>query len=232
LSTSHGPTDPGDGGRPSGGVSVIIPAFNEEKTVGQVVAAALAAEAVGEVIVVSDGSTDGTATAAKAQGATVIELTANLGKAAAMKAGLDRVRFDIVLFLDADLIGLTPEHVRKLVEPIESGRADVSIGVMRRGRVATDFAQAVTPFLSGVRAGRADVFQPLKGMDEKTGWGAEVALTLWARENRRRIEEVRIYGVTQRMKEEKIGLARGFMARMRMYWDILRMVPKSERARR
>ncbi len=211
---------------------MIIPALNEEATVGAVVDAARQADGVAEVLVVSDGSTDRTAEIAQSHGAKVIVLESNRGKAAAMKAGLLSVTSEIVLFLDADLIGLKAEHVKKLVEPVLSGRADISIGVMRKGRPATDLALAVTPFLSGMRAGRVEVFQLLRELDEKAGWGAEVALTLWARENGQRIEEVRIYGVTQRMKEEKIGFAKGFAARLRMYRDILRMVPWGERARR
>jgi glycosyltransferase involved in cell wall biosynthesis len=211
---------------------VIIPAYNEEATVGEVVAAARLGDSVGEVIVVSDGSSDGTAAIARAGGARVVELEQNRGKAAAMKVGLLAASFEIILFLDADLIGLRPDHVKRLLDPILAGQADVAIGIMRRGRAATDLAQVVTPFLSGVRAGRAEVFQTLRDLDENAGWGAELALTLWARENKCRIEEVRIYGVTQRMKEEKVGLARGLWARMRMYWDILRVMPRSERMRR
>ncbi len=211
---------------------MIIPAFNEETTVGPVIDAARQAEGIGEVIVVSDGSTDRTADVARSYGARVVTLDQNRGKAAAMKAGLLAATYGVILFLDADLLGLKAEHVRKLIEPIASGRADVSIGVMRRGRAATDLAQVVAPFLSGMRAGKVEVFQTLRDLGEDAGWGAEVALTLWARENKRLVEEVRIYGVTQLMKEEKVGFAKGFWARMRMYWDILRVVPKSERLRR
>lgn len=211
---------------------MIIPAFNEEATVGSVIDAARQAEDTGEVIVVSDGSTDQTAAVARTYGARVVELDQNRGKAAAMKAGLLTATYGVILFLDADLLGLKAEHVKKLIEPIASGRADVSIGVMRRGRTATDLAQVVAPFLSGMRAGKVEVFQTLRDLNDDAGWGAEVALTLWAHENKRLIEEVRIYGVTQRMKEEKVGFAKGFWSRMRMYWDILRVMPKSERLRR
>lgn len=232
MPTSPGPTSlAGKESPATTKVSVIIPAYNEESTVGAVIDAARHADCVGEVIVVSDGSTDRTAQVAEAHGARVIALEKNRGKSAAMKAGLLSARFETVLFLDADLIGLRPEHVKRLVEPVFSGRADIAIGVMRRGRPATDLALVVAPFLSGMRAGKVEVFQPLLDLDENAGWGAEVALTLWAREQKRLIEEVRLYGVTQRMKEEKIGLARGFWARLRMYWDIVRMVPKSERVR-
>lgn len=213
------------------GVSVVIPAYNEEKTVGAVVRAAVMAECVDEVIVVSDGSGDRTADAARSHGARVIEFEANRGKAAAMKAGMLAARNEVLLFLDADLLGLNPDHICRLVQPVLSGKADMCVGVMRGGRPATDIAQAVAPFLSGMRAGRLEAFEPLRTLDE-AGWGVEVALTLWAREHKMKVKEVGIVGVTQRMKEEKQGLVRGFMARLRMYWDIIRVVPKSERARR
>jgi len=186
---------------------------------------------VGEVVVVSDGSTDRTAEVARGRGAEVIELPENQGKAAAMKAGLLAAKHGVILYLDADLLGLGPEHINLLLAPILAGRADVSVGVMRGGRAATDLAQAFAPFLSGMRAGRFDVFKPLLTLDE-AGWGAEVALTMWAKEHSLKVEEIRIQGVTQRMKEEKVGFARGFVTRLRMYWDILRVVPKTERARR
>ncbi len=233
MPTSPGPTSPSgkDGATPAK-ASVIIPAFNEEKTVGAVVDAARSADCIEEVVVVSDGSTDRTAEVAEEHGAKVIVLERNRGKSAAMKVGLLSAACEVVLFLDADLIGLRPEHVRKLVEPIFSGRSDMTVGVMRRGRPATDLALVVAPFLSGMRAGKVEVFRPLLDLDERAGWGAEVALTLFARENNWLVEEVRLYGVTQRMKEEKVGFARGFRARLRMYWDILRAVPRSERVRR
>jgi CTP:molybdopterin cytidylyltransferase MocA len=210
---------------------VVIPAYNEEKTVGAVVRAAVRAECVDEVIVVSDGSSDRTADEARSHGARVIEFEKNRGKAAAMKAGMLAARNDVLLFLDADLLGLNPDHICRMVQPVVSGEAHMSVGVMRRGRPATDFAQVVTPFLSGMRAGRLEAFEPLRTLEE-AGWGVEVALTLWAREHKMKVKEVTMVGVTQRMKEEKQGLVRGFMARLRMYWDIVRMVPKSERVRR
>ena len=71
-------------------LSVIIPAFNEEKTLAHVIERVLALPLAPQVIVVSDGSTDGTATLARAHakdGVRVLELTANQGKAAALTAG-------------------------------------------------------------------------------------------------------------------------------------------------
>lgn len=205
---------------------MIIPAFNEEKTVGSVVRAALAVPDVGEVIVVDDGSEDRTSVVAEAAGARVLRLGRNMGKGAAMMHGVRASRGDPVVFLDADLIGLRPEHVQALVEPVVSGRADMALGVFEGGRAATDFAQTVAPFLSGQRAVRREVLHKLSDI-ELTRFGVEIALTRYARTTGLRVVEVPLKGVTHLMKEEKLGFAKGLRARLKMYWDILKTVQRS-----
>ena len=71
------------------GVAAVIPAYNEEKTVADVVRVVVASPLVNRVLVVSDGSVDNTATMARAAGAEVIELPENRGKGAALKVGID-----------------------------------------------------------------------------------------------------------------------------------------------
>ena len=81
-------------------ISVIIPALNEEKTVGQVVQLALNTTGVTEVIVVDDKSLDNTVEEAKRAGATVITST-KLGKGASMKDGVLCAGNEVLVFLDA-----------------------------------------------------------------------------------------------------------------------------------
>ncbi len=92
-------------------VTVCIPARDEERTVGAVVAAVRQAHAsegggsglVDEVLVVDDGSRDGTAVAAVAAGARVLTVRDGGGKGAAMAAGVAASGGDVVVFLDADV---------------------------------------------------------------------------------------------------------------------------------
>jgi len=91
--------------------AAIIPAYNEETTIVQVIEPLLASSYVGEVVVVSDGSTDATAERARQAGARVVELDARQGKGAAMLRGVGETEAPIVCFFDADLIGLTTDHV-------------------------------------------------------------------------------------------------------------------------
>ena len=200
------------------GVTAIIPAYNEAATVGQVIDTLGKVDAVSEIIVVSDGSEDDTAAVARRHGARVIELAVNSGKGAAMTAGARVAGEDILLFLDADLEGLLPDHVRDLIEPLLNDRADMTVGIFSRGRSMTDLAQVVAPHLSGQRAIRKDLFLVVGA--ERSRFEIEVQLTSEAKARNWRVERVPLVNMTHIMKEEKRGLYRGVVARMGMYKDI------------
>lgn len=214
-------TGGGGAGRPR--VVAVIPAYNEEATLGEVIEALRKSPLVDRVVVISDGSTDGTARVAREHGAVCIELSENVGKGGAMKAGVDfaEADADVFLFLDADLIGLKPSHVRALLTPVLKGRAGMTVGVFVGGRWRTDLAQRIAPFLSGQRAVRREVLEAIPHL-EATRYGVETALTRHLRGGGVRVEYVPLPRVTHRTKEEKLGLLRGFVERMRMYWDIVR----------
>ncbi len=202
-------------------VVVIIPAFNEERTVGTVVRTALACNLVDEVVVVSDGSVDETVSRSTEAGARVIELRDNLGKGGAMHAGLVGVEADVVLFLDADLIGLTHVHVFDLLQPVLSGSAQISLGIFGQGRITTDLAMRIAPFLSGQRAMHRSLLAAIPDFSD-TGWGVEVALTKYVRDHDVPVAHVQLMDVTQVTKEEKVGLVKGLRSRIKMYWQIVR----------
>src|SRR5690606_32026743 len=83
-------------------VSVIVPAYNEARALPATLAAVRRLP-IDEVIVVDDGSSDGTGPTARRCGAEVVRLPANQGKGAALSAGLSTARGDVLLLLDADL---------------------------------------------------------------------------------------------------------------------------------
>jgi polyisoprenyl-phosphate glycosyltransferase len=205
--------------------AAVVPAFNEEITIGPVIEVLKQTKSIGEIIVVSDGSTDRTARIARQKGVTVVDLKNNIGKGGAMKRGVDKTSSDIVVFLDADLVGLTRRHVEDLARPVITGGADMSIGLFDGGRVATDIAQVLMPFLSGQRAVSRKILDELSDMDVAR-FGVEVALTRYVREKGYRVEQVPLAGLTHRMKEEKLGFGKGFLARLRMYWEIVKNVQK------
>ncbi|WP_366921674.1 glycosyltransferase family 2 protein [Metallumcola ferriviriculae] len=206
-------------------VSVVIPAYNEEKTIGDVVSSAVLIPLVTEVIVVDDGSEDNTAIEATNAGARVISLSNNLGKGGAMMVGVKHSLNSILLFLDADLIGLTQKHVTDLILPVCRGAMDMTVGVFGHGRFATDLAQFFAPFLSGQRAVRREIIEKISDL-EVTRFGVEIALTRYASENNLRVQEVELKDLTHVMKEEKLGMVKGLLARLKMYWEIAQYVKK------
>lgn len=201
-------------------VVTIIPAYNEEKTIGNIIEVLKKVDSIDEIYVVSDGSTDNTVEVAYNSGANVIELTKNRGKGGAMKAGLEKTKSEVILFLDADLIGLTPEHVYDLINPVINGQSQMTIGIFAKGRLATDLAQKVAPYLSGQRAVTRKLLENLPDIDILR-FGVEVALTKYVEERQVRIQEVLLNDMTHIMKEEKLGLFKGLAARMKMYWEIV-----------
>lgn len=206
--------------RPKGlTVGFLIPAFEEASNVGRVVRVALNTR-LGPVLVVDDGSEDGTADAAEAAGAKVLRLPENLGKGGALAAGAAELTEDVLVLLDADLVGLIPDQLHDLVRPVVSGDADMTRGSFTRGRWRTTAAQKIAPQLSGQRAVLRSKLLSVPGLAESR-YGVEVAITRAAKERSWRLVEVELPGVSQVMKEEKLGKWFGFMARLKMYRDVL-----------
>ena len=118
-------------------LSVIIPAYNEEKTIARIADLARRVSVSKEIIIVDDGSSDGTAAileSLKAKectdeifaGFTVIRQK-NSGKGSAIRAGIAAAQGDIILFQDADL-EYDPEDYPLLIGPIREDRADAVMG--------------------------------------------------------------------------------------------------------
>lgn len=200
-------------------VACIIPAYNEERTIKGIIDVVKQVDLIDEIIVVSDGSKDETATISKKAGANVIDNKINKGKGAALKIGIDSSDSDIFTFLDADLVGLKKEHVINLLMPVLNDEADMSVGIFKSGRIATNLAQKVAPNLSGQRAVKRRLIEDIENIDI-TRYGVEIALTKIAQKKKYRTKNVYLDNLTHVMKEEKLGLRKGFKARLKMYWEI------------
>jgi glycosyltransferase involved in cell wall biosynthesis len=113
-------------------LSVVIPVFNEQATIAEIIQRVRAVD-VGmekEIVVVDDGSTDGTREILRklsVPGLTVVLHVKNQGKGAALRTGFARAAGDLVLVQDADL-EYDPREYPRLIEPILDGRADVVYG--------------------------------------------------------------------------------------------------------
>lgn len=198
-------------------VAVVIPAFNEAETVAEVVRVGLTLTP--EVVVVSDGSTDGTAAAAREAGARVLELTENVGKGPALKAALEDTGAEFVVMLDADLVGLTHEHLDLLLTPVLDGSLDMTIGVFEGGGFVSDWGNKLTPHLSGQRACRRAWLLAVPRLGEER-W-PEPPITDALKSTGVRWDYVELPYVAQVVKEKKRGFWKGAQARTKMYADLL-----------
>jgi len=112
-------------------LTVIIPAYNEKNTIQEIVRRVKAMKMVDEIIIVDDGSTDGTraliATMDGRENVTVILHEKNQGKGAAVRSGISAATGDVLMIQDADL-EYDPREYPNLMKPIEEGLADVVYG--------------------------------------------------------------------------------------------------------
>jgi glycosyltransferase involved in cell wall biosynthesis len=201
-------------------MAVIVPAFNEADRIGEVLRTVRSAPLPLEIVVVNDGSQDETAEVARSiEGVRVVDLPENRGKGGAMYLGVRATRADLILFLDADLIGLQPEHVVDLLLPVARGETEMTVGVFRGGRLATDLSHFLVCYISGQRALRRELFLSIPEVGRSRS-GVETAITRYIRSQGLRMRKVVMQGVTHPMKEEKMGFWRGARARLRMYREI------------
>ncbi len=118
-------------------LSVVMPCYNERATIEEIVGRVLAVPLRIELIVVDDGSTDGTReilqALQRAHGFTLVLQERNQGKGAALRRGFQEVTGDLVVIQDADL-EYSPEEYPELIELICQGRADVVYGSRFLGR--------------------------------------------------------------------------------------------------
>jgi glycosyltransferase involved in cell wall biosynthesis len=118
-------------------ISVIVPIYNEETTLAQVVEELIALGLRLEILLVNDGSTDGTPAemgrlAERFPEVRELHQPANRGKGAAVRRGIDSSTGEIVLIQDADL-EYSPKDIPALIDPLVSGKADAVFGTRLRG---------------------------------------------------------------------------------------------------
>jgi glycosyltransferase involved in cell wall biosynthesis len=216
--------------------TVIIPAYNEEKRIGSVLDVLQGVKIAAQIIVVDDGSSDKTVEVVMARRSLdarieLLRLPANRGKGGAMLAGVEASQSDLIVFLDADLIGVRPEHVEALIEPVQAGRSSMALGIFSGGRYRTDLSHKLAPFLSGQRCLRWSLFRDTPDLDTAR-WGVESALSLYAWRSQYRVIRVPWLGVTHETRPEKIHAFQSYWSHVVMWADIGAYVVKHLIARK
>ncbi|MFH1766899.1 MAG: glycosyltransferase [Patescibacteria group bacterium] len=201
-------------------IAVIVPALNEEMTVGQVVSTLKRSPFLDEVIVVSSGSSDRTAAIARKNGAIVYEPPANGSKGASLLFGLSKTDAPIIVFCDADLKGLTINHVQQLVQPLINGKRTMNIGLRDRGALITNITKHL-PLIAGERALRREV---IENIDPKflKGYMVETALNYYCRIKKLNYGVTPLRGLKIRKKIEKVGFWQGCREYINMDLQVLK----------
>ena len=223
-------------------LSVVIPVYNERPTIEQVLRRVQAVPIPKEVLVVDDGSTDGTreylASLPQQENFRVFFHPMNLGKGAALRTAFNQVKGQVVLIQDADL-EYDPAEYPRLIQPIVEGVADVVYG----SRFASDGPHRVLYFwhyvankcittLSNMltdlnltdvetcyKAFRREVINQIAPTLKERGFGIEIELTAKVARRRCRIYEVGVSYFGRTYQEgKKIGLRDALHA----FWCILR----------
>lgn len=222
-------------------LSVVIPSYNEEATITQVIQQVLRLDSVGEVIVVNDCSKDRTAEIVRGLAEfddriVLLQHDVNRGKTEALKTGFAHIRGAIVIVQDADL-EYDPEEIPDVIQPILDGKADVVYGsrflVRKASRVLYFYhflANKLLTFTSnlftninltdvetGYKAFRSDIMRNM--VITSSGFGFEIEVTAKVAKLGCAIYEVPIsyYGRTYE-QGKKIGMKDGVAA----FWYILK----------
>jgi glycosyltransferase involved in cell wall biosynthesis len=205
-------------------ISAIIPVYNEAGKVGLVLETLRQVDRISEIIVVDDGSTDSSAEEIKLAAQSdprlqLLQKAENRGKGQAIFSAWRATNSPYLLLLDADLFGLKPEHVEKLISPVVTNQVDMSIGQFTNGNWASDFSHWVTPWLSGQRSLRAKLLGQISFIAAR-GYGFETALTVAAGQYGWRCIRVPMPEVWHFPSEAHRGIWVGGKNRARMYAQI------------
>lgn len=211
-------------------IAVIIPAYNEELTIGSVVLRAR--KYADTVIVVDDGSSDRTAETALMAGATVLRMKVNSGKAAAIMRGfaeLENINYSVAVMMDADGQHF-PEDLPTVITPILTDQADLVIGSRFMGgdakvpayrRLGQKILDRFTNVGSGVKIG--DTQSGFRAMGRKgvqnmvfhsSGYSIESAMIMHFVSRGLRITEVPIsvsYDVPNKHKKNPLSMGFGLI---------------------
>ncbi|AFV11822.1 glycosyl transferase family 2 [Thermacetogenium phaeum DSM 12270] len=209
-------------------ISVLIPAYNEEESIGRTVRAVIKAPGVRQVLVVDDGSQDDTASRAADAGAEVLRLPYNVGKGGALNKGVPYLSQPVVALLDGDL-GESARELEVLARPVLEGEADLTIATfppvknpggfglvkgLAGGGIRLLTGLRLTAPLSGQRVMRREVLQAV--VPFASGYGVEVAMTV-----RAALRGFRILEVPTMMTHRHTGRDwAGFCHRGRQFWHV------------
>lgn len=199
-------------------ISVIIAAYNEERTLSSIIEIVRSWGRTKEIIVVDDGSGDQTVKSVRqfVPGITLIRHAKNQGKASAMVDGVRKSSGAVLLFLDADTVGLTHRDLDSMVQPMLQGKADMVLGAARFWSAGT-----FEPFnhLTGQRVIFREALLPELDKMRSLGYGVELFINKL--HEKKRVKTVKLPHVFILGKREKQTLPDALQSYVKEIRDLL-----------
>ncbi len=209
-------------------ISCVICAFNEEQRISDIVSVARQNPLISEIIVVNDGSTDQTQTLVEglaSKPGTPVRLfnhPHNKGKSAAYSLGVTNASNDLLLFLDADLVGLDVAAITKLIEPVLEKRTDVTISLKKNSLRLYKIINL--DYVSGERVfSKSLIVDHLDAIAHLPGYAVETYINELIISKQQRLETVRWSYVSHLRKTDKNGFFLGIYKEVRMLIGITTM---------
>lgn len=187
--------------------TAIVPVYNEEKTVEKILKILDSHSRINKIIVVDDCSTDDSLNIIKKFVVKIISLDKNGGKGGAVKIASKFVTTELVLLLDADLIGLTHKHIDDLLDTAMDRRAAMVIGLKDQKNIISNLIMPYFPLTGGDRVLLTNVFKEIIKQKLIEGWGIEYVMNDYCKKKDLRVEKIKLKGLNHiGLQTKKYGL--------------------------
>lgn len=186
-------------------VTAVVPVYNEERTIGNVLETLNSSSKIDKIVVINAGSTDNTPKIIKkfrSKKVRTITLKSPIGKGGTVKKATRCVDSDIVFMCDADLHGLKEENIKQILEPVETGKAGMCIGIRKNPIIGGYFIDRMI-LTGGERAILANIFKKAIKNPLIEGWGIESVLNYYCKKDKYKITTVNMEGVTHTLRSRK-----------------------------
>ena len=189
-------------------ITALVPVLNEAARIGPVLKVLTSSPEISQIIVIDGGSTDRTAEIAKKFRVKLIRKKGARGKGDDVRDALKRVRTEIVLLCDGDLIGLRHEHVKKLIQPVLRNGNVMTVAMLDKyWHFGIDFIKKNFMFIpiNGTRAMRTVWLREACKHKLFAKWGIESVINFYCNKKGIRIKRVDLDGVKDVIKTRKTG---------------------------